>query len=272
MILLLGGTSETAGLAAALQDRGFPVLVATATDAPLALPAGTRRRCGRLDAQGLAALLVREGLRAVVDGGHPFATELHAAAQLAADAAGLPLFRFERPDLRPEGAHVRTCADHAGAAVLAFALASALDPPRGRPVLLSTGSRHLVPYVREARRTGLALYARVLDAPESLAACEAAGLPAARILALRGPFDLATQREHLRRTGAGVLVAKASGLAGGLDRKAEATRLEGVRLVVVARPASTGGWSDPRSLAAAVAERLALAEAGSGSPLPFSRR
>jgi precorrin-6A/cobalt-precorrin-6A reductase len=266
VILLLGGTSETAGLAAALQDLGLPVLVSTATDAPLALPAGTRRRCGRLDAQGLAALLVREGLRAVVDGSHPFATELHAAARAAATAAGLPLFRFERPDLRPEGPHVRTCADHAGAAALACALAVALDPPGGRPVLLSTGSRHLAPYVREARRTGLALYARVLDAPESLAACEAAGLPASRILALRGPFDLATQREHLRRTGAGVLVAKASGLAGGLDIKAEAARLEGVLLVLVARPEAAGGWSDPHSLAAAVAERIAPAGPGSGRP------
>ena len=49
MILLFGGTSETAPLAGALLAEGWSVLVSTATDTPLALPEGARRRVGRLD-------------------------------------------------------------------------------------------------------------------------------------------------------------------------------------------------------------------------------
>ncbi len=48
MILLLGGTAETAALAAALSDAGFEVLVSTVTDLPLdlALSEKVSRRSG----------------------------------------------------------------------------------------------------------------------------------------------------------------------------------------------------------------------------------
>lgn len=243
MILLLGGTSETADIARALQREGLEVLVSTATDAPLEV--GARRRCGRLDAQGIAGLCASEGVRAIVDAGHPFAAELHEACREAAALASLPLLRFRRAPSRLPS-HAFLAADHEEAAWSAFA--------RGGLVLLTTGSRNLKPYVAEARRTDLPVRARVLDHPESLAACAAAGLASEEILAGRGPYGLEENRALIRRLGARALVTKDSGEAGGLGPKLEAARLEHCHLVVVSRPPEDGGaFEEPQRLARAAA-------------------
>jgi precorrin-6A/cobalt-precorrin-6A reductase len=241
MILLLGGTAETAPLAQALLDQGLEVLVSTATDAPLALPDRVSRRCGRLDPQGLAELCAQAGIRVLVDAGHPYAVELHAACAQAAAALNLPLLRWLRPrtELPPEA---RAVPDHETAAALAFSL--------GGPVLLTTGSRHLAPYVQEARRTGWPILARVLDLPESLRACRDAGLEAGELAPGRGPHGLGADRALIRRHRARALVTKDSGTAGGLEAKLQAARLEGCAAVVVTRPEpAAGGCSDPQRLA-----------------------
>lgn len=232
MILLFGGTSETAPLCAAFATRGWSVLVSTATDAPLELPPGTRRRWGRLGVPELIELCRQEGIRVLVDATHPYAQEAHRTTREAALQLGIPHVRHERPVhiIPPEATVVPT---HEEAARSAFAL--------GGPVLLTTGSRHLVPYVREARRTGLPILARVLDHPESLRACREAGLIDGEIHAARGPFPMEATLDLLRSLQAHALVTKASGEAGGLSNKAEAARIAGAHLIVL-EPPPRGGF------------------------------
>jgi precorrin-6A/cobalt-precorrin-6A reductase len=248
VILLLGGTSETGPLARALLDQGLDLLVSTATDAPLALPQGVTRRSGRLDADGIARLCANLGVRVLVDAGHPFALELHAACRAASASTGLPLLRWLRaPSELPPGTLLAS--GHPGAARKAFAL--------GGPVLVTSGSRNLAPYVAEARRTGLPLLARVLDHPESLAACGLAGLEPREIVTGRGPFSLQENRELLRRHRARALVTKDSGAAGGLQAKLDAARLQACAVVVVIRPEpDAGGFTSAPLLAAAAARCL----------------
>lgn len=245
MILLFGGTSETAPLAEALLAEGWPVLVSTATEAALRLPEDVRRRIGRLDTEGVVTLARREGARALVDAGHPFAVDLHATLAEAATRSGLPLVRFERPATEVFG-HARMAADHEEAARIAFGF--------GGPVLLTTGSRTLAPYVDAARRSGLPVRARVLDHPESRAACEAAGLRPEETCFGRGPFSLEENRAALRTLGAVALVSKDSGEAGGLEAKAEAARLEHAALVLVLRPQPCGAPTDIPTLVSALHE------------------
>ena len=245
MILLLGGTSETGPLAQALLDQGLDLLVSTATDAPLALPPGVARRCGRMDADAIAGLSASLGVRALVDAGHPFALGLHAACRAAAASTGLPLLCWLRaPSELPPDTLLAT--GHPDAARKAFDL--------GGPVLVTSGSRNLAPYVAEARRTGLPLLARVLDHPDSLAACLATGLETSEIVTGRGPFTLQENRDLLRRHCARALVTKDSGTAGGLQAKLDAAQLEGCAVVVVTRPeACADGFTSVQRLAKAAA-------------------
>ncbi len=302
MILLIGGTSETAPLAFGLAEAGYDLLVSQATEAPLAIGEHPRisRRAGSLDEEGLTALGKEKGIRAIVDAAHPYAAAAHAAAHNAASRLGIPCLVFRRPEALPaesglpsdappanstESAFdkdylvsagedhagntgggagdaripVLFAADHPEAAELAFAL--------GRPVLLTTGSRNLGPYAEAARRTGVPLAVRVLDAPESLAACREAGIPEERIIAGRGPFSLEENLAAVLRFGIGVIVTKESGKAGGLDAKLAAARRANCAVVVIRRPKPPAGgpvFDSPAALITAL-QVLASPDSEEGS-------
>lgn len=229
MILLLGGTSETAVLATALADAGWPVLVSLATDVSLTIGQHplVRRRSGRLDAEGLLRLIRSEQVRVLLDAAHPYACALHAAAQEAAARATVPYLRWERAGSVLDR-DVLVVRNHEEAAQVACAW--------GRGVLLTTGSRNLAPYVREARRTGVKLVARVLPHDESARACAEAGLPSECVIMARGPFSVEANRATIKQHDLGVVVTKDSGAAGGVPEKLEAARLEGCKVIVVGRP------------------------------------
>jgi precorrin-6A/cobalt-precorrin-6A reductase len=167
---------------------------------------------------------------AVVDATHPYAIQAQANARKASHDANIPYFRWLRAETAlDELDGVAVAGGHQEAARLAFSY--------GCTVLLTVGSRNIEPYAREARRTGIDVFARVLPLPDSRAACREAGLPESAISAGRGPFSLTENRSVIRRVGAGVLVTKDGGAEGGMPAKLEAARIEGCRLVVVRRPA-----------------------------------
>lgn len=228
MILLFGGTSETAPLAEGLAAAGHRVLVSTATDVALDVGAhpAIERRTGALDASATVRLIRERGIRAVVDAAHPYAVLVHEMAQRAAHEAGVPILRFERPSGLAENTGVVLATSHESAARQAASF--------GRPILLTTGSRHLEPYVSAARAAGVALIARVL--PESLETCRAAGIAEDCIVTGRGPFSIEENRRLIRECSIGVLVTKDSGTAGGTPEKIEAARLENCVAIAVVRP------------------------------------
>jgi len=232
MILLLGGTSETAPIAARLAAAGYTVLVSTATDEPLPVGAHPRIRCraGRLDAEAMAALIRSQGIRAIVDATHPYAATVRATASRVARDLDIPYFTFiRRGSVEPHEPSVHLAADHEKAAHVAFSFS--------RPVLLTSGANNLTPYACRARETGLPLVARVLPRQTSIEACRRVGIPEDRIIAAKGPFSVEENREHIRQFKIGVVVTKDSGEAGGVQAKLEAARLEGCQVVVVQRPA-----------------------------------
>jgi len=251
MILLIGGTSETAPLASGLAEAGYAVLVSMVTAAPLAIGDHPRisRRVGRLDEEGMVALGNEKGIRAIVDAAHPYAEAAHAAAHNAAKRLGIPCLVFRRPAVLTPESPVHFAADHAEAAEMAFAF--------GRPVLLTTGSRNLAPYAEAARRTGVPFAVRVLDIPESLAVCRAAGIPEDRIIAGRGPFSVAENLAAIHRFGIGVIVTKESGRAGGIEAKLAAADQANCRLIVLrrpVRPASGPAFDHPLHLISSLAD------------------
>lgn len=231
MILLLGGTAETARLSAAIAEAGFEVLVSTATEIPLPLgnETGVSRRAGPLDVDAMVSLVRERGVRAIVDATHPYASGAHDTARQAAARANVPCLVFVRLASIREEDGVLTASGHEDAARFAASF--------GAPILLTIGSRNLLPYVRAAGVAGLLLFARVLPHRDSLEACRKAGLPDASVLVGRGPFTAEENRAAIRKHGIGVLVTKDGGAEGGVPAKIEAAREEGCRIVAVARPA-----------------------------------
>jgi precorrin-6A/cobalt-precorrin-6A reductase len=232
MILLLGGTSDTAPIATRLAQMGHAVLVSRATSFPLDIGthSSIQTRCGPLDEHSLAELMDQYQIRAIVDATHPYATTIRTTACRVARERDIPYLSFLRTtsvDQKMPG--VEVARDHASAALAAF--------QHGRPVLLTTGTRNLTPYVAQAQRTGIPLVVRVLDQPDSIQACRRAGLGPDNILACRGPFSVAENRQHIRAFHIGALVSKDSGTAGGTPEKLEAARAEACAVIIVARPA-----------------------------------
>ena len=235
MILLLGGTSETAPLAEALANAGYRILVSTATDIPLAVGShpNIAHRCGPLGEPELAALVRERQITAIVDATHPYASHVRATAQRVASSLDIPCLTHVRPSTVSEHDGARVIADHAEAARMAC--------EAGRPILLTIGSKNVRPYAAAARRAGVTLVARVLSHADSIQACRDAGIAEDRIVTGRGPFSVEENRRLIRRFGIGVLVTKDSGEAGGVSEKLEAARLEGCRVIVVGRPPQPAG-------------------------------
>ncbi len=230
MILLFGGTSETAVIATALADLGRPVLVSTATDAELAVGSHPliRRRCGRLDRTAMERLVSEQGIRLLVDAGHPYAIALHETVAEVSAATGIACLRFQRQQGKYDADSLFEVADHREAAHLAASF--------GTAILLTTGSRNLEPYVDAARRQGIPLFARVLPHPDAIASCAAAGLPAANRILARGPFSVEQNRDLIASRKIGVLVTKESGAQGGVAEKIAAARQEDCLVIIVRRP------------------------------------
>jgi precorrin-6A/cobalt-precorrin-6A reductase len=252
MILLLGGTSETAPLAMALAERGFRVLVSTATDVPLDVGAHPllEKRTGPLDSESMATLAGEKDVQVIVDASHPYASAARANAQEAARRLDIPYLTWVRPAVIHGDDSLHVASDHESAARIACSF--------GKAVLLTTGARNLVPYAREAKAKGVTLVVRVLPHDSSLEACRKAGIPEKNVITGRGPFSVEENRAAIRKFGIGVIVTKDSGEAGGVPAKIEAAREEGCQVVVVGRPEETAEmtFSDLGALVAAVARLL----------------
>lgn len=280
MILLLGGTSETAPLAMALAEAGHKILVSTATGISLDVGShpGISRRTGALDEGEMDVLIHECQIKAIVDATHPFATQVSAMARKVARGRGIPYLQWVRPsslqekreplqrdgespqwDGEPlqENVEIWLARNHQEAASLAFS--------PGRPVFLTTGSRNLTPYVQESRRVGIPIVVRVLPNPDSLEACRLAGVQEGSIVTGRGPFSVEENRAVIRRFGIGVIVTKDSGLAGGVQEKIEAARAEGCQVVVVRRPDqdSSSAFHDIEDLAYALSASLKVEDRAS---------
>jgi precorrin-6A/cobalt-precorrin-6A reductase len=167
-----------------------------------------------------------------VDASHPFAEVLHRELADVCTDLGIRRIRYERPETDP-GPGVEVVETHQAAA------ASAVG--HGTPILLTTGSRNLLPYVDAARSAQVPLFARVLPGAESERASRLAGFPEARIEFARGPFSVEQTRSLIRRWRIGVLVAKNGGIASGIAERLEAARREGVIAVLVRRPERESG-------------------------------
>ena len=226
-VVLFSGTTEGRTLSRELAALGAEVTVCVATeygreeqgDFPSVLT-------GRLDTDGMAEVL--RGADLCIDATHPYAVQATASIRAAAGRAGVICRRLlRRSSTLPEGSVAVDSAEEA-AKYLAWAEGN---------ILLATGTKELPAFsgLDSAR-----LYPRVLPAEESLAVCEAAGIPRRNIIAMQGPFSKELNLALLRQFDIRFLVTKDSGAAGGFDEKAAAASEAGITLLVIRRPVEKG--------------------------------
>ncbi len=217
----------------------------------------------RLGQGEMEALFRQAAFDLIVDATHPYAAEVTeniAAACREADVEYLRLLRGT--DAAPEDA------------VCVPDIESAVDYLAGTEgnILLTTGSKELGKYTalpEFAQR----VYARVLPMEASLAACRAAGLEPARVIAMQGPFSREMNAATLRSVSARYMVTKDTGGAGGFRAKAAAAREAGAVLVIVGRPAQREGLDFAgvvkricSRFQLTIRPRVTLAGIGPGSP------
>ena len=84
------------------------------------------------------------------------------------------------------------------------------------------------------------LIPRILPSHESLAACEALGIPHRNIIAMQGPFSEELNAAVIRQYRVRYVVTKDGGGPGGFPEKAAAAKETGAQLIVLRRPAERG--------------------------------
>jgi len=223
-ILILGGTGDARGLAAALVAAGTEVVSSLAGRVrDPRLPEGPVRIGGFGGADGLAAFLHAEGITAVVDATHPFAGGITANAAQAAVQAGVPLLVLSRPEWAADPSWHPVPDIHAAAA--------AVRAWPGRSVFLTTGRRDLAAFASDDTHGFLI---RTVDPPGG-------PVPARMTLIMdRGPYTVDGERALMREHGIGLLVTKNSG--GPMTAaKLQAARDLGVRVIMVRRPPLPAG-------------------------------
>ena len=231
-ILLFGGTAEGRELAGWLLDRHIPALVCVATEyGETLLPPGVEAHVGRLDREGMEQLMASRPFTHVVDATHPYAVEVTANIQAAAEAAGLPRLRLVRVSDGEDGC------------LRARTMAEAAELLEGLPgnILLTTGSKELSAFAKP----GLVerCCPRVLPMADSLNRCLELGFPPKHIICMQGPFSKELNVALLRQYNAKILVTKDTGGYGGFREKAEAAHEAGAVLLVVERPSREAGYT-----------------------------
>lgn len=221
-LLLLAGTNEAKRIAWGLADTGVPVLasLAGATRDPDPLPVPTRIG-GFGGEDGFRAELQAQGIRAVLDATHPFATHITERTARICKDIGLPYAQVVRPAWRAQ-AHdnwheVDTPED------------VAQHLPADAVVFLATGRQTLARYKPlEGRR----ILVRVIDPPTTPLPFEGG-----EFIIGRPPFTVESEVKVFGTLGVTHLVVKNAGGTGG-QAKLDAARELGIPVILIRRPAT----------------------------------
>lgn len=237
-MLILGGTAEARELAARLAVNGAGRVVtslAGVTRAPADIAGEVRT--GRFGGVGgLMQYLEDESIGLVADATHPFAARMSHQAARAAERAGIPYFRLERPQWTPgDGDNWRMVPDMPEAAAAI---------PAGITVLLTAGRQEVAPFFA---RGDVRIVARMIEPPDAVPTN-------VHVVLARPPFTVDEETALFREHGIAMLVTKNSG--GETTRaKLDAARALKLPVIMVERPAKPDAptAADANGLAALIA-------------------
>lgn len=224
MILIFGGTTEGRAAVKVVEQGEKPFFYSTLGDTQTIELIHGRRLVGAMDADTAVEFCRREGIRLLIDAGHPFAEGLHRTVAQVAAICRLPIIRYERRTVPLDDRAVR-CADYADAM-------RRMEADGVTSLLALTGVR-TIPKLRPFWERHDCRF-RILERAESVDEAVAVGFPREKLLFYHPDESEATVLEQVRPD---AVLTKESGDSGGLPAKIEAAHRHGIPVYVVERPA-----------------------------------
>ena len=234
-IVLFGGTSEGRKLAELCRELEIPTVVCVATNYGEALldeGGSLKVHTGRLNKDGMVALIQEEAPRLVLDATHPYADIVSETIVSACRECGARYGRLQREAAVHEGLTEFSSVDE---------LADSLDKTPG-VVFSSLGTKEAAA-LSKVSGASERIWIRVLPSIEGLKTCLDAGFPAKHIICMQGPFSADLNEAMFRACKAEILLTKDTGVAGGFPEKLEAAKRCDMKVFVIKRPADTPGDS-----------------------------
>ncbi len=231
MILFLAGTSDARELAVRLQNKGYSLLatVVTQSAANSLAQESIPHHIGRLTAEEMQSLCLKNGCTCVIDASHPFAEEASKQAMKAAQAINVPYIRFERKQEHYSHSLITKVDSYQQAAELAL--------QKGGTIMLTTGSKTLKTFTNVLNgKEGIRVIARMLPNIENMEKCQELGVAQKDIVAIQGPFTKELNTALYKQYGVTVMITKESGKVGSVDEKIEAALDCGIEIILIKRP------------------------------------
>jgi precorrin-6A/cobalt-precorrin-6A reductase len=226
-LLILGGTTEARKLAERLAPRAdIAVKLSLAGRTALPVPHAVPVRAGGFGgAAGLAGYLTANGIDALVDATHPYASTISANAVEAARQTGVAFIALRRPPW------IKIAGDRWTEVNDTPAAADAIGT-RPRRVFVALGRNDLAPFAAAPQHVYLFRSVDPIDPPLPL--------PRASYITARGPFSEPDDRALMQAHGVEVVIAKNSGGNAAYGKIAAARGL-GIEVILVRRPIVPAG-------------------------------
>ena len=180
-VLIFGNTPESRSTARMLRQRGRQVVMSVTSEyARSKLPPGTMCHVGKLDREGMLALVREVAPNRLVDATHPYAITAQENIRHTAESLGIPCERVHFDNIQDAWRDSVEWVDTHEAII------AAIRREKGN-MLLGIGRDPLLPIPLDTDMTRL--FPRVTPTPEAVAACLESGFLKSNIIAMDGPFS-----------------------------------------------------------------------------------
>ena len=230
-IVLIGGTIDARNISKVLISEGFNVITTVTTKYGESLMDKNHAleiKNGKLDIEEMTKLISSIKPCLVIDASHPYAKNASINAMQACKLSNTKYVRYERQESIINNTNVIRVESFEQAA-------KALSMMEGN-ILLTIGSNNLETFVNNIPNYKKRLFVRVLPDYNVIKKCNELGLNADNIIAIKGPFSEAMNREIYKKYNAKILVTKDSGKEGGIIEKIEAANKSSMTIIVINRP------------------------------------
>lgn len=230
---LIGGTSDSAKIAQNLTALSVPYVVTVTTPSAKALYGAIAHVVvGCLDLAMMRSLCQQHQITGVIDASHPYAVEVSTQAIAVTTQLNLPYLRYER-------SNYRVAVPQTDSVIELDSLEQLLagNYLQGQRALLTIGCKALPLF--QPWQSKATLFARVLPKVTSLKTALNAGFTSDRLIAIRPPLNLATEKALWQQWQISLVVTKASGTPGAEDLKRQVAKELDISLIVITRPTIT---------------------------------